>query len=201
MGAESYESSVATVPQTPKLLDQMRAALRVRHCSMRTEEAYVHWVCLVFDPQTLKTDNCKLQNPKLQTVEHSITLQHLGESMTPEELSDRLLDFAARIGKVVDALPDTRMGRHIAGQLVRCGTSPAANYEEGCAAESRADFIHKLKVVLKELRESRGWLRMIVKTELLPEHRLGELLDECSQLCNIIGKSLVTAIANRESQV
>ena len=60
--------------------------------------------------------------------------------MTPDELSERLLDFAARIGKLVDALPDTRLGRHIAGQLVRCGTSPAPNYEEACAAESRADF-------------------------------------------------------------
>lgn len=53
------------------------------------------------------------------------------EKMTPEELSDRLLDFAVRVGKVVEALPDSRLGRHIAGQLVRCGTAPAANYEEG----------------------------------------------------------------------
>ncbi len=75
--------------------------------------------------------------------------------MNPEQLSDRLLDFAVRVGKVVDALPDTRLARHIAGQLVRCGTSPAPNYEEGCAAESRADFVHKLTICLKELRESR----------------------------------------------
>ena len=60
--------------------------------------------------------------------------------MTSEELADRLINFAARVGKVVDALPDTRMGRHIAGQFVRSGTSPAPNYEEACAAESRADF-------------------------------------------------------------
>ena len=78
--------------------------------------------------------------------------------MKPDELSERLLEFAARIGRVVDALPDTRMGRHVAGQLVRSGTSPAPNYEEGCAAESRADFIHKLSVSLKELRESRFWV-------------------------------------------
>jgi four helix bundle protein len=75
--------------------------------------------------------------------------------MTPDELAERLLDFAARSAKVVDGLPDTRMGRHIAGQLVACSTSPAPNYEEACAAESRADFVHKLKIVLKELRESR----------------------------------------------
>ncbi len=113
--------------------------------------------------------------------------------MTPEELSERLLDFAIRVGKVVDALPKTRMGRHIAGQLVRCGTSPAPNYEEGCAAESRADFVHKLSVALKELRESRMWIRMIIRGELLPEARMNDLLDEANQLCKIMGQSLVTA--------
>src|SRR5262249_40703555 len=116
--------------------------------------------------------------------------------MTPEELSDRLVAFAVRIGNVVDALPDTRMGRHVAGQLLRCGTSPAPNYEEACAAESRADFIHKVHIALKELRESRCWLRFIIKANLLPEMRVGELLDECNQLCNILGQSLVTAKAN-----
>lgn len=112
--------------------------------------------------------------------------------MTSEELSARLIDFAARIGKVVDALPDTRMGRHVAGLLVRCGTSPAPNYEEACAAESRADFAHKLSICLKELRESRCWIRLIIKTEMLTEHILADLLDECNQLCNIIGRSIVT---------
>jgi four helix bundle protein len=113
--------------------------------------------------------------------------------MTPDQLSERLLDFAARVGKVVDALPETRLGRHIAGQLVKSGTSPGPNYEEGCAAESRADFIHKLKIVLKELRESRFWLRLIVKSKLLPYKKMNQLIDECNQLCNIIGASVVTA--------
>src|ERR1700730_9430191 len=112
--------------------------------------------------------------------------------MTPDELSDRLLNFAVRAGKVVDALPDTRIGRHVAGQLVGCGTSPASNYDEACAAESRADFVHKLKIVLKELRESRCWIRMIIKMEMLPGTRLADLLDECEQLCKIIGQSVVT---------
>ena len=120
--------------------------------------------------------------------------------MTPEELSERLINFAARIGKVVDALPDTRMGRHIAGQLVRCGTSPAPNYDEARAAESRADFIHKLGVCLKELRESQCWIRLIVKTELLPEHKMGELHEECTELCNIIAQSIVTAKKNRDNK-
>ncbi len=67
--------------------------------------------------------------------------------MTKEELADRLLNFAVRIGKVVDALADTRLGRHVAGQLIRCGTSPAPNYDEACAAESPRDFVHKLSIV------------------------------------------------------
>lgn len=116
--------------------------------------------------------------------------------MNSEELAERLIDFASPVGNVVDALPDTRMGRHIGGQLVRSGTSPAPNYEEVCAAESRADFSYKLSICLKELRESRCWIRLIIKTEMLPEHRMGELLDECNQLCNIIGRSIVTARRN-----
>ncbi len=98
--------------------------------------------------------------------------------MTPNELSERLLCFAAGVGKIVDVLPDNRLGRHIAGQLVRCGTSPAPNYEEACASESRADFVHKLLIALKELRESRCWIRLIIKAELLPAHQMAELLDE-----------------------
>ena len=113
--------------------------------------------------------------------------------MTPDELSERLLDFAVRIGKVVDALPDTRLGRHIAGQLIRCGTSAPPNYEEGRAAASRPDFVHKLTICLKELRESRFWLRLIIKANLLPKHKMADLLDECEQLMNVIGQSILTA--------
>lgn len=113
--------------------------------------------------------------------------------MTPDELSERLLEFAARTGKVVDALPDTRMGRHIDSQLIRCGTSPAPNYEEGRSAESRNDFIHKLRISLKELREARCWLALISRAELLPLPRLKELTQECDELVRIIGKSVSTA--------
>jgi len=121
--------------------------------------------------------------------------------VTSDELSERLIHFAARVGKVVDALPDTRMGRHIGGQLVRSGTSPAPNYEEACAAESPADFVHKLSIGLKELRESRCWIRLIIETEMLPEHRMGELLDECNQLCKIIAQSIVTAKERKKKRV
>src|SRR5215213_1101465 len=98
--------------------------------------------------------------------------------MKPNDIEDRVIDFAVRTGKVVDALPDTRLGRHIAGQLVRCGTSPPPNYDEARAAESPADFIHKLSVVLKELRETCVWLRLAVRADLLPNHRMNELLEE-----------------------
>ena len=115
-----------------------------------------------------------------------------------DDILERLLDFAARVGTVVDALPDTRLGRHIAGQLVRSGTSPAPNYDEGRAAESVDDFCHKLSVALKEMRESYVWLRMIVKANLLPDRLLNDLTDEADQLRRILAQSIVTAKRNRK---
>ena len=82
-------------------------------------------------------------------------------------LEDRLIDFAVRILHVAESLPKTKAGNHIAGQLIRCGTAPAPNYGEAQDAESRADFIHKMKVSLKELRETRIWLLIIGKANLL----------------------------------
>ena len=70
------------------------------------------------------------------------------------DLEERLIDFAVRIIRIVESLPKTKVANHIAGQLVRCGTSPAPNYGEAQSAESRSDFIHKMKVALKELRET-----------------------------------------------
>ena len=96
---------------------------------------------------------------------------------------------------MVDALPETKLGRHVGGQLVRCGTSAPPNYDESGASESRDDFIHKLSVALKELRESRGWLRFIAKAGLLHEKDLVTLIDESEQLCRILGKSVITARA------
>jgi four helix bundle protein len=103
-----------------------------------------------------------------------------------------------RIGKVVDALPETRLGKHIAGQLVRSGTSPAPNYEEACAAESRRDFIHKIRIALKELRETQCWIKLIMRSDLLPEDRMSEIANETDELCKILGQSLVTARRNEE---
>ena len=115
------------------------------------------------------------------------------DSLSPEQLEDRLIGFAVRIGHVADALPDSRPGQHIANQIVRSGTSPAPNYSEGCAAESRRDFAHKLSISLKELRETKTWLRMIRKADLLPAQRLHSITDETDQLCAILSQSVHTA--------
>ena len=117
--------------------------------------------------------------------------------MTPQKLSDRLWQFAARIAKVVDALPDTRVGRHVAGQIVRSGTAAAPNYDEARSGESRADFVHRVNIALKELVETRGWLKFIMLAGLLPARRIAVLMDECGQLCRILGKSIATAKAAR----
>jgi four helix bundle protein len=111
------------------------------------------------------------------------------------DLSERLLNFAAEIIKLALRLNKTAVGRHIGGQLTRSGTSAGANYEEACGAESRADFIHKLQIVLKELRESSYWLRLIRKIEFIPVTypKFSALLKEAEELTNIIAKSIVTA--------
>lgn len=115
-------------------------------------------------------------------------------------MEDRFLEFAVRVGTVVDALPDSKLGRHMASQLVRSGTSPAPNYSEACAAESRADFIHKLGIVLKELREPRIWLKIAIRSKSLPDKKLPPLIQECSELMNITAKSIVTAKSNSPSK-
>ena len=110
------------------------------------------------------------------------------------DLEDRLIDFAVRIIRIAEALPKTKIGIHIAGQIIRSGTSPAPNYGEAQSAESRSDFIHKMKISLKELRETRVWLLMIIKANLIkPASKLELLLDENNQLISIFVKSIDTA--------
>ena len=129
-----------------------------------------------------------------------ISAPYQNGTMTPHELSERLWQFAARVSKVVDALPDTRTGRHVAGQLVRCGTAAPPNYDEGRVAESRADFAHKVNVALKELVETEGWLNFIVIADLLPQRRLSRVQDECNQLCRILSSSVGTAKERRTAR-
>lgn len=114
-----------------------------------------------------------------------------------DDIEERLIDFAVRIIRLCDAIPKTVAGRHLSGQLVRSGTSPAFNYGEARAAESRRDFVHKLRVVHKELNESHVNLKIILRSELLPEHKLTSIMDECDQLCRIINSSVQTALGKR----
>jgi four helix bundle protein len=114
------------------------------------------------------------------------------------DLEERLIDFAVRIIRTAESLPKTKIGNHISGQLIRCGTSPAPNYGEAQSSESLADFIHKMKICLKELRETRVWLLMIVRTNLLkPASKLEPLIDENNELISIFVKSVNTAKKNR----
>ena len=114
------------------------------------------------------------------------------------DLEERLINFAVRIIAVVEALPNTRAGNHVAGQLVRSGTSPSPNYAEAQSAESRNDFIHKIKICLKELRETRVWLLIIQRKPLIkPPHKLQPLLTECDELIAIFVTSIGTAQKNK----
>src|SRR6476620_854128 len=106
-----------------------------------------------------------------------------------DQLEQRLIDFAVRIIKLANRLPKTPAGRHISGQILRCGTSPAPNYGEARGAESRADFIHKVRIVFKELNETSIWLRIIEQSQMLRAALLEELITENKELCRIFAKS------------
>jgi four helix bundle protein len=108
------------------------------------------------------------------------------------ELEDRLIDFAVRVIKVANSLPRNPVGRHLAEQLLRSGTSPAPNYAEARGAESRADFAHKLKIAVKELNETRVWLRMVCRAELVKSSLLQTLIVENDELCRILNSSVTT---------
>ncbi len=118
----------------------------------------------------------------------------MSKENTMFDLEERLIDFAVLIIQISECLPKARVGNHIAGQLVRSGTSPAPNYGEAQSAESRSDFIHKMKLSLKELRETRVWLLMIRKADLMtPVSKLDPLIDENNQLISIFVTSIKTA--------
>ncbi len=115
------------------------------------------------------------------------------------DLEDRLIDFAARCIKVAESLPNTRAGQHLSDQLTRSGTSPALNYGEAQGAESRKDFVHKMKVCLKELRETLVCLKIIVRAELLTSEKLQPLIDETNEVISIFVTSIKTAKQNMDS--
>ena len=116
---------------------------------------------------------------------------------TKFDLEDRLVDFSCRIIDVVETLPSTRAGNYIAAQLIRCGLAPALLYGEAQGAESRADFVHKMRISLKELKETRVCLKVISKANMIkPVKRLDNIKSENEQLISIVAKSIETAKKN-----
>ncbi len=118
-----------------------------------------------------------------------------------DDIQERLIDFAVAILQLCAELPKTQAGRHIAGQISRSGTSSAPNYGEARGAESRRDFVHKLKVVLKELNETGIWLKIIRRSEMLLVARVSLLEKECNELGKIINTSIKTTLSKRPQHV
>ena len=114
------------------------------------------------------------------------------------DLIDRCVDFSLRIMDLYRDLSRDSAGRVIGHQLLRCGTSVGANLEEGQGAESRADFIHKIKLCYKEARESRYWLTLIERDKALCCDKVSKLKDESLQLVKIFGKIVSTAKKNNK---
>jgi four helix bundle protein len=110
-----------------------------------------------------------------------------------EQLEERLIEFAARIIKLAGQLNRSFPGKHIATQMLRSGTAPAPNYGEARAAESRADFIHKMRIVQKELNETAVWIRIAAKSSLVSPEFLVDILAENKELCRIATASIRTA--------
>lgn len=117
--------------------------------------------------------------------------------MNKNDLENRLVDFAVLIIEIVNELPNSKAGNHLGGQIVRSGTAPALNYGEAQSGESRKDFIHKIKIVLKELRETNVCLKIIFKAKLLNSFdKINSALKENNELISIFVKSVETAQRN-----
>ncbi|HKI44004.1 MAG TPA: four helix bundle protein [Balneolales bacterium] len=124
--------------------------------------------------------------------------------MNKFELEERLIDFAVSIVEITNELPDTKAGNHLAGQLVRSGTAPDLNYGEAQSGESRKDFVHKIKIVLKELRETFVCLNIINRAKLYSGKRgntnIQKALDENNELISIFVRSVETARRNMPNE-
>jgi len=110
-----------------------------------------------------------------------------------DDIQDRLISFSVEIVQLCEKLPDTPAGKHLAGQLLRCGTSSAPNYGEARGAESKRDFLHKLGIVLKELNETQIWLETIKRAKIISSDIINPVADECIQISKIINASISTA--------
>lgn len=113
------------------------------------------------------------------------------------DLEDRLVEFSSSVIDMVEVLPSSRAGNYLSGQLIRCGLAPALLYGEAQGAESRNDFIHKMKIRVKELKETRICLKLIQKKEMIkPKERITNITRENEELIAIFSKSIVTAKKN-----
>lgn len=112
------------------------------------------------------------------------------------DLHERLIEFSISILEIVEKLPRTYAGIHFAKQLVRCGTAPAFHHAEAQSAESAKDFIHKMKIALKELRETYINLKIIHQKPIVENEELSALIEECNELISIFVKSIQTARKN-----
>ncbi|MCB0610086.1 MAG: four helix bundle protein [Lewinella sp.] len=121
----------------------------------------------------------------------------LKKKMTPLEIEDRLIEFASNIIELAENLPQSPAGRHLGGQILRSGSSPALNYGEAQAAESKVDFVHKMKICLKELRETFICLKLISKRNWFNPGRLEPLLKENNELIAIFVASTKTAVLKK----
>lgn len=117
------------------------------------------------------------------------------------DLAERLIRFASSIIELSEILPQTFAGRHIAGQLIRSGTAPALHYGEAQGGESRKDFVHKMKVALKELRETFNALRIVQTAKWLSTGKLDQVLNENNQLISIFVRSIETATRNDQREI
>jgi four helix bundle protein len=118
------------------------------------------------------------------------------------DLEERLINYSVLVTEIVESIPNTRAGNHFAGQLIRSGTSPALNYAEAQSGESRKDFIHKLKIVLKELRETVVCLKIISRTKLYKSgETIRSVINESNELISIFVKSIETAQNNLQKTV
>jgi four helix bundle protein len=115
----------------------------------------------------------------------------------PYDLEERLIDFAVVVIDIVEVMPKSKAGNHIANQLVRSGTSPAPNYGEARGAESKKDFVHKLRIALKELRETLIRLKISAKKNFCDSSRIEPAINECEELIAIFVASTKTAEANK----
>jgi four helix bundle protein len=115
------------------------------------------------------------------------------QDMRGDELADRLLDFTVQVIALPSRLPRDPASRHMAGRMVAAGTSVGAHYEEARGAESKADFVHKLRIALKECRDTRYWLRVVDRAKTLSDDLPATLLSEAGELSAILGQSILTA--------